>query len=66
MNQKNISFFFYSLSAAIFMAKQKVNGQDIWPESSQTFGYVRARKRHIVHMDGFIERTKAESITGKI
>lgn len=46
------------------MAKQKGSGDDIWPESSQTFGYVRARKRHIVHMDGFIERTKAESSTG--
>jgi hypothetical protein len=46
------------------MSKQKGSGDDIWPESSQTFGYVRARKRHIVHMDGFIERTKAESTTG--
>jgi hypothetical protein len=23
---------------------------DLWPESSQTFGYLRAKKRHALHL----------------
>ena len=47
------------------MSGSQVNGQEIWPESSQTFGYVRARKRHTVLMEGFLERASGESNAGK-
>ena len=47
------------------MSGSQVNGQEIWPESSQTFGFVRARKRHTVIMEGFLERASGETNAGK-
>jgi hypothetical protein len=47
------------------MKENQSNGSEIWPESSQTFGYVRARKRHTIHMEGFLERAAIESDASK-
>ena len=58
----NISGFVHCKAS---MSGNQVNCQEIWPESSQTFGFVRARKRHTVIMEGFLERASGETNAGK-
>ena len=60
--QFNISGF---VNCNANMSGSQANGQEIWPESSQTFGFVRARKRHTVIMEGFLERASGETNAGK-
>ena len=43
------------------MVDKDGDGFESWPESSQTFTYVRARKRHVLHFDGILERAKLEN-----
>ena len=42
------------------------DGFESWPESSQTFSYIRARKRHVLHFDGILERAKLEAENGEL
>jgi hypothetical protein len=53
------------LADHVSMKENQSNGSEIWPESSQTFGYVKARKRHTIHMEGFLERAAIESDASK-